>query len=751
MLPGSFSGTVNEWRTEVTVNGVVRAHSSVSLDSEMVGDLPDSVIASGGLGGSGGSVVWAPQEAVQGRPVIPWAKVAGWPPSPGDVVRVRVTDGITWWTRFTGLIDKTTGDAGSFQSSLIDGRDRLEGTFTHEALLRHMPPYLENGAYRSIGLNHWFPLVQALRSVGLCNVPPIEGPSALSVPMQGSVWPEAGTVTDSTGTAGTGPSFFWQDYGYGAGDFSATYQTRLQEPSSATMQATMVVAGSHSGVATMDILYGSRAVRLRVNESRGVSVFYSATGSGSWVSVASVGGGSASVDTVVQLLIKGGVWTLRTSNGAVGTGSQVLGSGSMDRVVVSADANSRIAGVQVSHPNSTAREFASLGFKPSMRFAPSGLASTMDMSPALKGRKLAEFVNEVLSSTLTAAWWDEEGALVLRPSDLLRSAAPVAEIGTAMDVTSLDWEDSLLSVRSAVEVSWRDPSISKGRQRRLELWRGPEESFVSTDDPREQFIEPGADTEWFGVDRALRKLDSSNWGAYNSRRGSYSGLRVENASGDEIPTTVASVSIATRNLYADSLIVTTTINSLVSTYEAISATSEVATALRPQMRGHALPVVRGMGIGQWVDATYTTTAGPSTAPVLTHDLGYWGGDFFGGGSVAQRVGDFLASMVSAPQPTITGLGLMYDPRRQVGDVYTLRSDWLGVELRLLVVAISESHGGGSSQSLTVRVISATNLRAVTYADLEAAWASGNYAGLQSVWGLLTYNNLAANPLEGAPG
>src|SRR5699024_12814402 len=90
-------------------------------------------------------------------------------------------------------------------------------------------------------------------------------------------------------------------------------------------------------------------------------------------------------------------------------------------------------------------------------------------------------------------------------------------------------------------------------------------------------------------------------------------------------------------------------------------------------------------------------------------------------------------MVTARQPTITGLGVIYDPRRQVGDVYTLRSEWLGIELRVLVVGISEDHGNGSLQSLTVRVISATNIRPFTYYDLAAAWDSDNYSYLIVDW------------------
>ena len=298
MLVGDVLPGVNEYRVIVRVNGVVRAVEGVSWSTGMSGDLPDQVIASGGLGGASGTIDWAPQEAVQSRPVSPWEKVANWPPSPGDLVQVQVSDGVNTWTRFTGVVDKTSGDAGAgYQSSVIDFRDRITGTFTHAAVLRHMTPFVEDGSYRSVGLNHWFPLTMALRSSGFCNVPPIEAPSALSAPLQGSAWPEAGAVRacGGSGAAGTGPSFHYTGFGYAAAAFNATYSPRLAESTSTPVQVTLVIPGTHSGVATVDVVYGAATIRLRVNSSRGVTAFFSPNGTSPWTTVTSVGGASSTV------------------------------------------------------------------------------------------------------------------------------------------------------------------------------------------------------------------------------------------------------------------------------------------------------------------------------------------------------------------------------------------------------------------------------------------------------------------------
>lgn len=752
MLVGDLAPGIPEWTTSVMVNGVERAIRSVSWDTEMSGDLPEQVIASGGLSDASGTIEWATQQSVEDRPVSPWAKTAGWPPSAGDLVQVRVSDGATTWSRYTGVIDNTTGDpTAGYQSKIIDFKDRLSGSFTHEALLRHMTPASEGGSYRSIGLNFWYPLTQALRSCGFHNVPAIEAPSAMSATMQGSVWPEAGSIYEASGLGGAvSPSFYYTDVGYAASGFVGGYSPRLSEPTSTPVQVTMVVAPAHAAVAYTEVYYGSVVVRFRASADRALVAYYSIDGGSTWTTVASMSIAAAGNYTTATLLIKNGAWTIRTNGGGSAFGSQSLAAGTMNAVRVTANSDARIAGVQVSHPNSAAREFASLSSTPTMRFQASGLASTMDMSPVLRGRSVKDFVNEVLTATLTASWWDETGTLVLMPSDQLRGTASSQLITTADDITSLAWEDSLLAVRSAVEVAWKDPVISKGRQHRLELWRGPEESIAADDDPIEQFISPESGVEWFGVDRTVRHLDGSNWGTYNSRRGSYAGLRFEDQDGEEASTSVASTSVVAENLYADSLKITTAVHSMPTYLEGITGTSNIAPALREQMRGHALPVIRGMGRGEWVDATYRASAGPAHAPVLQHELGYWGHEYFETGSVAQRIGDYLASMVSAPHPTITDLGLVYDPRRQLGDVYTLRSEWLGIELRVLVVRISESHGEGAQQAVSVRVISATNIRPVTYADLEAAWATGNYAGLEAVWELFTYADFEADPLRGAP-
>ena len=171
-----------------------------------------------------------------------------------------------------------------------------------------------------------------------------------------------------------------------------------------------------------------------------------------------------------------------------------------------------------------------------MRFErPLRWAPAMRMSPEITRRTVGNVVDEICKATLTAAWFDESGVLQLVPSDLLRVREPVQTVTTLDDITSLSWEDSLLSVRSGVEVTWKQALVSQSRQQRINLWQGSSNS-MEQGDTIENFATPEGGVEWFGTDRSVIVLDDTNWGAYNSQIGSFTGAHYTNDNGDELPT-----------------------------------------------------------------------------------------------------------------------------------------------------------------------------------------------------------------------
>ena len=269
-------------------------------------------------------------------------------------------------------------------------------------------------------------------------------------------------------------------------------------------------------------------------------------------------------------------------------------------------------------------------------------------------------------------------------------------------------------------------------------------------DTIENFATPEGGVEWFGTDRSVVVLDDTNWGAYNSQIGSFTGAHYTNDNGDELPTAGRTLTVEQYALGPVGLQIIHTAGNWGGRATANLATSPSAQAMRAPLRNESLPIIRGFGRGEWVEEAATASAtGPGRAPAVTHDLSYWGTDYASGGSMAQIIADFLADQVTTTSPTITDLRVIYDPRRQLGDVITIESGLMGISLRALIVGISEDHAPGDhSQSLKVRIISATSNRDVTYEDLAAAWGDGNYAGLELLWAGMDYNDFENDPLRG---
>src|SRR5699024_8082441 len=113
------------------------------------------------------------------------------------------------------------------------------------ALLRYMPPYEDGGEYRRIGLTNQWVITTALRASGIYNTPPIESLSLMSMPLQGSVWPEYGTLTGAEGLNGAAHAqFITAPWGYAAANFTATVipNTSRQIPASEPVQLSMLRA-----------------------------------------------------------------------------------------------------------------------------------------------------------------------------------------------------------------------------------------------------------------------------------------------------------------------------------------------------------------------------------------------------------------------------------------------------------------------------------------------------------------------------
>ena len=139
-----------------------------------------------------------------------------------------------------------------------------------------------------------------------------------------------------------------------------------------------------------------------------------------------------------------------------------------------------------------------------------------------------------------------------------------------------------------------------------------------------------------------------------------------------------------------------------------------------------MPILRGEALVTWSDYTIRSGAGPAHAPVLEHDIGWWNTR-----TDAQKIASALAAEVTSPMATFSDVTMLWDPRRQIGDV----ENWIAVDgrgedtwsARVLVVGYRESwEDGVPSQVVNVRVISMTDIAGgKSYTDMAAAYADYN--------------------------
>lgn len=713
--------------SRVLVAGVQREIVSWNVNRELSGDLPAQVVAASGITQATGSIVFAGED-VEGTARNPWNKSTGWLPAEGDRVEIYAGDGVTEWKQFHGLIDKTTGDVGGgYQSTIIDDFDRLSAPFSHDALLRIMPPTSDGGARRGVGLSTVYYIDQAMRSAGLHSTPPSEYDSALSAPLQGSVWPTHGslqTASNYTGDGGSHLSSWPAPWGYSAGNIAALYTPRVSYPSTTAVQLTAMLAPEHNSNFFLTTYYGaSNSLELAVTASRLALIRINGT------QVASLAMGSA---TTITALYKSGAVTLRTSNGATTTGSGVVGGSNMSSISLRVHQDARVAGVQVSHPSNSSHEFASLSWVPNAipdyRSGALLLLGLMDAGPAVEDTTCGEVLDRISKATLTPMWFDETGAFRVAGSPWLRAKLPVKTVTTLDDVTNLDWESGLLSSRSRVSVEGDIPAINFGLWRNKIAYRGS--GALKSGDTDEQFIGPGDDTDWIMLDETLTMLGSSNWNLYNANVDSVAGVTYT-ASGETTSDAGLSTTVTLEKLGLRKYKLTHQAGTFPADVTAELTTSPTSALLYPRNRDKGLPRLNARAIVTWAKKKVTPSGVGGIGPELTHEAEMWV-NRSNDPEILERIASFIQSQTTKPLPTITGLSIVPDPRLQLGDRITISSpDFMGVSLNALIVGVDSSFGGSYEQSLTVRVTGATTTF-TTYAEFNKAGGALTYQQWQAL-------------------
>lgn len=762
MQSGELADFVPEWRYRVEVAGISRQVESMNWDAELTSALPDSIGGVAGVAPRTGTIVWAPQPPVAGRPRTPWTRAGQWPPAAGDPVHIWVGDSATSWRVFTGRIDRTRGETASLTSTIVDDFDQLDRAVTFPTIAYKMPgPYVEGSPERSEYVDTMSqPWHMAYRCLAACGwglgSPTVQGREIIAADLQGGVSAMQGTLT-----ANDDAHLVWGD-GYTHLDAGAL----AYAPNDGTLGdpdlGVRVWMRWNGTTGTTDVAFSdNRTIRVTVNRAASgastltVRLYTGIPGSGGTLLSTATASPTVSAEqstSWVEVYFRTDTSTVRythtsssipdgTTNGAASAAM------TLDRVpfqasssLVSARVSGRVAAVRVG----VARQAQWDRIVPFGRgITVNGWGTALSRGVyALRGVEnvpARDVLEEIARATLTAFWIDETGTAQWAPSNQLVANPVSRTVTTAQDVFELGWEESIQATRHAVHVNYQEATYEASRAHRVMLFHPRDGGEVTADEPYEVFIKPEPNEEWINVDTTMARAQDEKE-AFNRGEGSFFDAVYQLAS-DEYEwsgaTTRLLEKLGQRTL---KLTLATT-----GTPKELIVNPDDPEIIR-RWRGTALPILRGMAKMTFEDAQKTAAeVGPTWAPDLQHELGAWGKT-----EDAERIADWIARWLTASVVTLTDLQIAYDPRIQLGDVLTVASQqYLGFTLDVLVIGKRESHATGDAQmSLTVRVLR-VRAKTIEYAELEAKYGGQTYTDLESAWTGSTYSQFEANPLGGS--
>lgn len=736
MQPGSLVfSDVQAYKSRILVNGIERTHLSWDLGRDLSGDLPEQVVSGAGITQASGTVTWGTFDDVSGV-VNPWNPASGWIPIEGDRVQIFVSDGVTEWQQFEGVVDDAGGDVSSYgiTSKIVDRIDDFSRKVNLPAILGIMPPTTSTGEFRRIGLSPRFHLMMAMRRAGYFVTPPAEFGCVVSVPAVGSMWPLLGECTSCNATSDS--SLTPTQVGVFTADVTANYTPTAPRAVGTTTQITLCTNGTNAGTQTVTLYYGSNTVALRVG---GTNVSVRING-------AIVITQSTSNATIYQVLLKGGQATLRTNKGLNASAAFDTGSGAqeMTRVQVYADANARFNGVQVSHPTQASHEFASVNFEPTATVGTGAMHDAIAASLSTKDTTCAEHLDDIGQALLIPFWIDETGKAQAVQSDVLRARPYSRVLTTKDDVTSLSWSRNLLGARSQVSATYDAMTVNLRRDYSLEVWASSEAVSLGPNEEHFQFAETPDDEAWIMVDESptipgIDTLTEANKGIGTLAGGIYTdGVNEDWATLPSNPVLAVSLSKMNEGVWRFKNTTAALTAGKQVELRTWSSTFTGNTELWPYWWDKELARLRAKGLVKRVQKTREPSIIGSRGPELVHDCGPWATGHLEANetTVVDQLIDYISGQVIDPQPTIDGLGIIADPRLQLGDVVLIRSEaLLGVELRCLIVGVDLSFGSdGFRQNLSVRIISHTRI-SITYDE----WTTNSE--------LQTYDQFTALPAQ----
>lgn len=687
MRAGTWSGAVSTENARVTINGaVVPAHriAKVSIQSGMRDGHPAN--RGGGQWCVTAEIEWASPEDVTASAPEPFSG-ASWLPKAGDSVVIESGDAATgqWWVQHRGIVDDTTGELseGTAVTATVDTIEELDSRVSFAALAARMVPLSDNAtSYREIGLQSTFYVDRMLRQAqnewGWYATPQKTWQTLGSATGMGSLWPEVGNVVSAQriGDVFSGPSWIRTPYGVSPTTYAATYYLSAATPE--------VILSCHVGPGYT----GSSDGTIQVVDTDGNGCFIGVDTATDEITygVMTTGGGptwrlprgtatraaiffrrdTSSSQTLIVRTDDGREVTRNPTSTGYPTGWAA------DRVWVTSRAVLGWWMVEGAKP--TAQRWYTLNSTPTARVRLGDLQwwrASWDMPWVSPSEWLAEQVD----AECAAMWLDEDGSMQWAGRGVLDAQSVAQTVTTDLDVDSVAWESRRRSMARSVWVQLEDPSVRRllGGPRQncwedgsLDLGSGESETVTVTIPD---------DEDWLGIDLApvaLTEWTQESWLRSGSKFG---GTQYqESTSGAPgqtwaiyVDCTMTRRGLRNVDVYYSPWASLPSDRRVKSAIPDLNADTAPASALASWHAGRPALRIRSRGLTAWVEDERSLMAGAIGPSRYNHDVGRRVQKV---SESTDPVGDLLSwlrTVVSSTNPTVTGLVLSHDPRRQIGD------------------------------------------------------------------------------------
>ena len=669
MRAGTWGGAVSTDNVRVTVDGVVRPVSSVRITSGMRDGHP---LAESGSWCVEATITWADPAGVSVDAPEPWSGES-WLPRAGADVVIETGDGALgqWWVQHRGKIDDTTGSIadGTAVSTTVDMIDDLSGSVSFGALMSRMPPSPGSTEYRDMGMQSTFLVDRMMRraqgdAFGWYATPPRTWQTLGSVPGQGSLWPEVGTLISCghRSTAGAGPA--WSKTIYGVAPTNHVAETRL-------------ISATPVPILTTGVWGGSGAATLRVVDDNGVGFHIQYDGAEDRVRVSTRGVSPLSTYSLprqgvtraalyARRVTGGQEMTLRLSDGREETFSPTAAafpSGwAATRVLADSD-------------GATLGWWLCEGDKPS-----SQRWSTLEHSPTARLRigdhpwwiaardvvseDPAQWLGEQVDAECAAMWLDEDGVMQWAGRGVLDSLSVAQTVTSDLDVDDIQWQSRRRALAKSVVLTWDQPRVDMG-------WQGRTNRTLWEDDSVE--VGPGetetipvsvpSDQDWIGVDLSPHHITGyGHTAAYYTEGSIFGGTQVRASDSEDQAWAGFVACTMSKDGARDYTITYGAWSSMSGSHRLKSSFPTTTTAF--VRSGAAALALRSQARLIWAEREQSMGAGANGLSTYTHTVGWRVQDSTGN---VNNLLTFLAGVMSSRTPTVTGLVLSHDPRRQVGD------------------------------------------------------------------------------------